>query len=238
MLEGIDELAASIKKIGLLHPPIVQEQKGKYRLVIGQRRLEAVRQLGWKNIPVQIRDTPYDLENATIASVSENLQRKPVVAGDMADACDYLRRELGSIAKVAKVLGVSTQTVRKYLGYKAVPAELKKLVPKTISVSDAIRIAQYAKTTEAAVSFAEQISKLPKPARERHFLAFMESPESSWDTLTKRADALRYKTALKIYLPEDYARGLAKASVDRKQEPESLAQAAVIGWLKEAGYSS
>ncbi|MCJ7456975.1 ParB/RepB/Spo0J family partition protein [Candidatus Bathyarchaeota archaeon] len=237
--EGLDELAESIKQIGLQQPPVVQEHDGKYKLIIGQRRLEAMRQLGWKEIPVLVLKKPYDLPMATIASVSENLHRKPVVPGDLADACDYLMKELGSISKVARILGITSQTVRKYLGYKGVPEPIKKLVDqKVISVSDAKRIAQIAPSVEDGVGFARKIAKMPKLERERYFTAFIDDPKAPWESLKKKATALRYKRKLSIYLPEVFARGMAKASADRKEEPESIAQAAIITWLQAQGYVS
>ncbi len=236
--EGLDELAASIKQIGLQQPPIVQQEpNGKFKLIIGQRRLEAMRQLGWKEIPVLVLKHSLDREKATVASASENLHRRPVAADDIADACDYLLKELGSKSKVSKALGVSLPTVTKYLGYKGVPEPIKKCVKqKLISVSDAKRIAQIAKTVEAGVAFAKKIAKMAKLTRERYFIAFMESPTSSWDDLSKRAQALRQKASLRIWLPEMYARGLAKASLKRSEEPEVVAQTAVIDWLREQGY--
>jgi ParB-like chromosome segregation protein Spo0J len=193
--------------------------------------------LGWKEVPVLVQLKPYNQQQATIASVSENLHRKPVVAGDMSDACDYLMHDLGSLSKVAKRLGVSAPTVKKYLGYRGVAEEIKEFVrAKQISVSDAIRLAQYAPSVKKAVEFANKIAKLPKPARERHFLAFIEEPNAAWEAIHRNAEKLRYKTALRIYLPEAYAHGLAKASADQNREPESIAQSAIIAWLHDEGY--
>lgn len=50
---NISSLCSSISSIGLLHPIIVTSD---YHLVAGQRRLAAVKQLGWENIPVRILD--------------------------------------------------------------------------------------------------------------------------------------------------------------------------------------
>ena len=49
-LGDIDSLAESIKEIGLLHPPVVNERN---ELVAGYRRLEACKLLGWREIPVR-----------------------------------------------------------------------------------------------------------------------------------------------------------------------------------------
>lgn len=53
-LGDIDALAASIKAVGLLHPPVVVPDRQAYRLVAGERRLAALRQLGWAEVPVNV----------------------------------------------------------------------------------------------------------------------------------------------------------------------------------------
>ena len=44
--EGLRELAASIEAEGLQSPPLVQKDGEEYRLISGQRRLEALKTLG------------------------------------------------------------------------------------------------------------------------------------------------------------------------------------------------
>ncbi len=234
--EDIDELAANIAVLGLQQPPLVQETDGHYKLILGQRRLYALRQLGRKEIPVIILREPYDLTKAKLASLSENLHRRPVVAGDIAEACVYFLKKFGSEKEAAKLLGISIQTFRKYLGFQGVPAEIKALVPDVISVPDAKRLAEIEPDVKKAVEFAHTIAKLPKPARNRYFVALMESPDAPLDYIAKRAETLRYKATLKIHLPENYARALSRASTDQNREPEDLAQKAVIEWLDRSGY--
>src|SRR5712692_2702549 len=77
-LGDLTELAASIKSVGLLEPLIVWQPngKGKVRLIAGQRRLEAARKAGLKEIPVIVKvlDEKARLE----ALLVENLHRKDI----------------------------------------------------------------------------------------------------------------------------------------------------------------
>lgn len=50
-LGDVDSLAASIRERGLLHPVVVTSDG---RLVAGERRLAAVKSLGWKEVPVRV----------------------------------------------------------------------------------------------------------------------------------------------------------------------------------------
>ena len=54
----LNELAASIKEVGVLQPPVVREVgNGKYELIMGERRLRASKLAGLKTIPVIVRAT-------------------------------------------------------------------------------------------------------------------------------------------------------------------------------------
>ena len=71
-LGSLDELAQSIAEIGLLHPIVL---KPDLRLVIGQRRLEACRSLGWSKIPARIVSTFEDARASLAAELDENTCR-------------------------------------------------------------------------------------------------------------------------------------------------------------------
>jgi ParB family chromosome partitioning protein len=124
----IEELADSIREIGLQHPVIVCKKKdGRYELISGQRRYYACKSLGWTRIPAFIR-TVSDQTQAIIISLSENIQRLDIPYRNKMQAATVLLARLGNIKDVAKRIGVSEQTVVNYLGYAAVPDEVKTMV--------------------------------------------------------------------------------------------------------------
>ena len=56
--DELAELAASIKEIGILQPPVVRKVgENQYELIMGERRLRASKLAGLKRIPVIIRET-------------------------------------------------------------------------------------------------------------------------------------------------------------------------------------
>jgi N6-adenosine-specific RNA methylase IME4/ParB-like chromosome segregation protein Spo0J len=65
----IDALARSISENGLLHPIVVDKDNN---LVAGERRLEAVKQLGWKDVRV----TAVDIDDIARGEFAENMDRK------------------------------------------------------------------------------------------------------------------------------------------------------------------
>jgi hypothetical protein len=66
-------LASSIRAIGLQNPPTVIERAGRYLLIAGRHRLEALRVLGEERVPVRVVD--FDDIEARLWQISENLHR-------------------------------------------------------------------------------------------------------------------------------------------------------------------
>jgi ParB family chromosome partitioning protein len=92
-LEGLDELAESIKTHGLLQPIVVRRAGAGYELVAGHRRLAAVQRLGWAKVPANVRDE--DSDAAYILTLVENLQREDLTPKEEATALEVLVRERG-----------------------------------------------------------------------------------------------------------------------------------------------
>ncbi len=86
----VRSLAASIERLGLLHPIVVD---GGGRLVAGARRLAAVRSLGWHDVPVRVVRNISDAADALRAERDENTERK-----------GFLPSELVSIARALEPL--------------------------------------------------------------------------------------------------------------------------------------
>jgi ParB-like chromosome segregation protein Spo0J len=66
-------LAQSIERLGLQVPLTVVEREGRYRLIAGGQRLEALRRLGHDEAPVRVVD--FDNVEALLWTISENLHR-------------------------------------------------------------------------------------------------------------------------------------------------------------------
>ena len=75
-LGDVRALADSIAEVGLLHPVVVTSAG---RLIAGQRRMEACRQLGWAEVPVTI----VDLLQAARGEAHENFVRKDLLPSEI-----------------------------------------------------------------------------------------------------------------------------------------------------------
>ncbi len=72
--DALVELSESIKQFGVLQPLLVQDKKGYYEIVAGERRWRAAKIAGLKEVPVIIKDLT-EQEKAEI-SLIENIQRE------------------------------------------------------------------------------------------------------------------------------------------------------------------
>ena len=70
--KDIDELAASIAKVGLLEPIVVApgSAPGKFEIITGQRRFLAHKKLGAETIMAAVLDTAVDETEAKVISVT------------------------------------------------------------------------------------------------------------------------------------------------------------------------
>lgn len=84
---NIEQLAASIREVGLLNPITITEQ---YRLVAGSNRLAACKLLGWKDIPACI--LPLNALDAELAEIDENLIRNELTVLERAEQVERRKR--------------------------------------------------------------------------------------------------------------------------------------------------
>lgn len=74
-LGNLEPLKSSIEAVGLLHPIIVTSS---WRLVCGQRRMEAAKLLGWSEIPAHV----VDIDALIVAERDENETVKPFTVSE------------------------------------------------------------------------------------------------------------------------------------------------------------
>lgn len=123
--EALNELAASMKELGIVQPLTVREKEdGTYQLIAGERRLRAAKIAGMKTVPAYIR-TADDQSMLELALV-ENIQREDLDAIEIAisyqrliDECKLTQEQLSDR------VGKQRSTVANYLRLLKLPAEIQ-----------------------------------------------------------------------------------------------------------------
>lgn len=123
--EALEELAASLKTLGLVQPITVQAlPSGSYQIISGERRWRAAQMAGLKTLPAYIRATqPSELLELALI---ENIQREDLNAIEVALAYQQLTEQYGlSQSKVAERVGKKRVTISNYIRLLQLPAEIQ-----------------------------------------------------------------------------------------------------------------
>lgn len=123
--EALDELADSIRQLGVIQPVTVKKgADGKYVIISGERRWRAAQRADLKRLPVYIRDV--DDENLHAMALVENIQRQDLNAIEIALGMQRLIDEchLTQDALSEKV-GKKRSSVSNYLRLLKLPDEVQ-----------------------------------------------------------------------------------------------------------------
>lgn len=119
------ELAASIKKHGILQPLVVTKKDDHYELIAGERRLRAAKLAGLGKVPVIIRDAE-EHEKLEMAII-ENVHRSDLNPIDEAISYRKLIEEFNyTQEQVAEAVGKSRATIGNKVRLLTLPTEIKK----------------------------------------------------------------------------------------------------------------
>lgn len=123
--QALDDLAASIKSIGIIQPiTLRQEEDRSYMIIAGERRFRAAQRAGLESIPAYIRKVSDDavMEMALI----ENIQREDLNAIEIALAYQQLQTRNGiTQEELAQRVGKSRATVANFMRLLRLPAEIQ-----------------------------------------------------------------------------------------------------------------
>ena len=208
--------------------------KNSYLLMSGQRRLAALKRLGAKKIPVLLlnNSTRYELEDAKAASVVENLHRNKMNMKDTTAACVFLAESVGK-AKAAQSLGISSQTLRKYLGFAAVPEKLRQFVPKELSRDDCVKLYRIIPNISKTIRIVEKIIPLDQKLRKEYLKALSRSPKSSHRKLLKKAKSRLLQQKVTIHLNKRNAKKLTSLAARNEIKVTEMADKIVSSYLKK-----
>ncbi len=121
----VEDLIQSIDRLGLIEPIVLRKlNSSRYEIVAGERRFNAVKRLGWTEIPSIITDAEKD--KCFEMALAENEKRKNLNPWETGKAIQFLRNQSQKTAdEVAEILGYSQRYVKQLssiarLDYKSV----------------------------------------------------------------------------------------------------------------------
>ncbi len=123
--EALDELASSIRELGVIAPVTLRKNNdGTYLIIAGERRYRASKLVGLKSIPAYIR-TAEDEQVMEMALI-ENIQREDLNAIEIALSFHRLMEDYRlTQEKLSERVGKKRTTITNYLRLLKLPAEIQ-----------------------------------------------------------------------------------------------------------------
>ena len=195
--EALQELAMSIRELGIIQPITLRKMEGgRYQIIAGERRWRASQLAGLTKIPAYI--VTVEDQNAMEMALVENIQREDLNAIEIALAYQHLAETTGMTqAKISERVGKSRAAVTNYMRLLKLPAQVQMALK-----NHEIEMG-HARALLAIESPSQQI-KLFKEVQQQQYSVrkveeLIQSLKSGNDVKTAKG-----KIAAKAQLPEEF----------------------------------
>lgn len=221
----LSELSDSIKQNGVLQPILVRKKGDKYEIVAGERRYQASKLAGLKEIPAIIRDID-DAEVFQLALI-ENLQRSDLTPIEEARGYRQLLDTKGLTQEgLAKILSKSRSTIANTLRLMDLPQEVQDLMEEGQITPGHARAILAVPTEEGRIKLAQKVVAENLTVRQTENLAPLFSvtrdeikPKNPAPQYFKRA-ARTLRQALDTTVKVKQVRGKNKIEIEFKDEDD------------------
>lgn len=244
--EGLDELAASIEKYGLLQPIVVcksTQQPGKWEIVCGQRRYLAHKMiLKLPTIMAGIIGRHIEYEEGLALSATENVVRLDMTRKDLIDLCMDLFKRYPTIQDVADETKLPYHVVRQYIRYDGLPNDLQaKVDKKEVNVDLAMKVQDAASASgeydkKEATELIKVLKKVDNPIQKKIIELRKKNPTVSLAKIVKKAEEPDESLNLRLKLLPSLANPLREFAMDEDTDEKIAAEGFIEKGLKEAGY--
>jgi ParB/RepB/Spo0J family partition protein len=238
----LQELADNIRRHGQLQPVLLigEWEKPPYRLIVGQRRFRAHRDiLKAKQIKATFVEKMSETE-AKICSLAENMCRVQLTYKDAADAVTALYKVFGrDDRRVARETGLSLRKVRQYVYVRErASPKMKRMLDegevKPVDVQRALRAAS--DDIHKADELLDRMKDYDKYRTKRVVDYGQDHPRASAREILARAAEPVVERQLLVKLSDKARDGLAAAAKRMSMEPDEVAARAVEEWLSTQGF--
>lgn len=222
---ALQELADSIRQNGVLQPILVRKVGGKYQIVAGERRYQASKLAGLKEIPAVVRDID-DKEVFQLALI-ENLQRSDLSPMEEAKGYRQLIDSQGLTQEgLAKILSKSRSVIANTLRLMDLPTVVQEMIEQGLLTAGHARAILAVPTEEGRVELAQKVVKDNLTVRQTENLAPLfsvekEAPRPRVPTpQTYKRAARQLRQMLDTNVKVKQVRGKNKIEIEFKDEEE------------------
>ena len=223
--DKLAELADSIRQNGVLQPILVRRKGQKYEIVAGERRYQASKLAGLKEIPAVVREI--DDDKVFQLALIENLQRSDLSPIEEARGYKQLltSRSLTQ-EELAKILSKSRSAIANTLRLMDLPVEVQHMMEQGLLTAGHARAILAVPSEEGRIKLAKKVVTESLTVRQTENLAPLFSVEHT-ETRTRVAAPQSFKRAarelrkmLDTNVKVKQVRGKNKIEIEFKDEDE------------------
>lgn len=223
--DKLAELADSIRQNGVLQPILVRRKGQKYEIVAGERRYQASKLAGLKEIPAVVREI--DDDKVFQLALIENLQRSDLSPIEEAKGYKQLltSRSLTQ-EELAKILSKSRSAIANTLRLMDLPVEVQHMMEQGLLTAGHARAILAVSSEEGRIKLAKKVVTESLTVRQTENLAPLFSVEHT-ETRTRVATPQSFKRAarelrkmLDTNVKVKQVRGKNKIEIEFKDEDE------------------
>lgn len=223
--DKLAELADSIRQNGVLQPILVRRKGQKYEIVAGERRYQASKLAGLKEIPAVVREI--DDDKIFQLALIENLQRSDLSPIEEAKGYKQLltSRSLTQ-EELAKILSKSRSAIANTLRLMDLPVEVQHMMDQGLLTAGHARAILAVPSEEGRIKLAKKVVTESLTVRQTENLAPLFSVEHT-ETRTRVAAPQSFKRAarelrkmLDTNVKVKQVRGKNKIEIEFKDEDE------------------
>ena len=225
-----DDLKQEIERDGLLSGLVVRKRDEHYELLDGERRLRTLKELGWKMVPVDVREV--DDVTARRSVFKLNIVRENYTTEEKARYFKKLADEGMKPYQIGQELNIDDTWVRAHLNVFQFPKDIQEAVwANQLSISIirelepiiGANIDEAASVVEEAIArklTEKQVRDLVKPGVEKIDRARVEAARKALET---KAQTIGASAPISLETPEDYERAAAALKEEaKKRKAETL----------------
>ena len=243
--KNLDDLARSIRTVGLLEPIVLAPlDDGTYEVVTGQRRYLAVERLGWPSISAGILDHRPDGDLSKAISLTENMVREDMRTSDYIDACTTLFHRYNSIKAVSEELGLPYDRVSQYVKFEQLIPELRERVTKDGMKMDIALRAQKAATNDegevqnaTALALADEMKNMSGLQRKQLEKTAAKNPNASAEEIIEAGRRQPREARLTVVLSVELRDALDRYADDEGTNRADAAADIIESKLIADGYA-
>ena len=226
---ALQELAASIRQVGILQPLTVRKSGGQYMVVSGGRRLTAARMAGLGEAPCILMEL--EGQDAALIALTENLQREDLHYFEEAELLrEYLMRSGLSQSQAARRLGRSQSAVAnklRLLGHT--PPVRQRLRERGLSERHARELLRVKGETKRLAVLEELAGRhLSVAQTERFITAYLANGAGDGEERLRRRDTRLFLARI-VRDAETLSRTGVTAELDRREEAGEIVVTLRIG---------